>query len=69
MHNDNDDNHKDNNNDSNNNNDDDHHAKAVLARNFPAGWVAPAVLDKLPQRVQSLLQRIGPFLLLVVWLL
>ncbi|CAE8728983.1 unnamed protein product, partial [Polarella glacialis] len=33
---------------------------AVLARNFPASWVAPAALEVLPQKVQSLLQRLGP---------
>mmetsp|Transcript_11248 Transcript_11248/g.39888 ORF Transcript_11248/g.39888 Transcript_11248/m.39888 type:complete len:884 (+) Transcript_11248:92-2743(+) len=34
--------------------------RAVVARNFPQAWVAPAALGSLPQKVQSLLQRIGP---------
>lgn len=34
--------------------------RAVVARNFPAAWVAPQNLNTLPQKVQSLLQRIGP---------
>ncbi|CAE7253563.1 unnamed protein product [Symbiodinium necroappetens] len=34
--------------------------KAVLAQNFPASWVVPAALEVLPQKVQSLLQRLGP---------
>jgi len=34
-------------------------ARAVVARNFPAAWVAPAALAALPQKVSSLLQRIG----------
>eukprot|EP00930_Biecheleria_cincta_P002468 TRINITY_DN103484_c0_g1_i1.p1 TRINITY_DN103484_c0_g1~~TRINITY_DN103484_c0_g1_i1.p1 ORF type:complete len:849 (+),score=177.61 TRINITY_DN103484_c0_g1_i1:40-2586(+) len=33
---------------------------AVLAQNFPASWVAPEALEVLPQKVQSLLQRLGP---------
>jgi len=33
--------------------------RAVVARNFPATWVAPAALAGLPAKVQSLLQRIG----------
>lgn len=33
---------------------------AVLAQNFPASWVAPSALEVLPQKVQSLLQRLGP---------
>mmetsp|Transcript_89318 Transcript_89318/g.251430 ORF Transcript_89318/g.251430 Transcript_89318/m.251430 type:complete len:921 (+) Transcript_89318:103-2865(+) len=32
---------------------------AVIAKNFPAAWVAPAALSSLPSKVQSLLQRIG----------
>lgn len=34
--------------------------RAVVARNFPAAWVAPASLGSLPQKISSLLQRIGP---------
>ncbi|CAJ1457331.1 unnamed protein product [Effrenium voratum] len=34
--------------------------KAVIAQNFPAAWVAPSALEVLPQKVQSLLQRLGP---------
>ncbi|CAK9044343.1 CUGBP Elav-like family member 4 (CELF-4) (Bruno-like protein 4) (CUG-BP- and ETR-3-like factor 4) (RNA-binding protein BRUNOL-4), partial [Durusdinium trenchii] len=34
--------------------------KAVVAQNFPASWVAAAALEVLPQKVQSLLQRLGP---------
>jgi hypothetical protein len=34
--------------------------RAVVARNFPGAWVAPPNLKSLPQKVQSLLQRIGP---------
>lgn len=33
--------------------------RAVIARHFPAAWVAPAALAGLPSKVQSLLQRIG----------
>eukprot|EP00931_Biecheleriopsis_adriatica_P101542 TRINITY_DN76659_c0_g1_i1.p1 TRINITY_DN76659_c0_g1~~TRINITY_DN76659_c0_g1_i1.p1 ORF type:complete len:867 (+),score=206.10 TRINITY_DN76659_c0_g1_i1:70-2601(+) len=33
---------------------------SVIAQNFPASWVAPAALEVLPQKVQSLLQRLGP---------
>jgi len=33
--------------------------RAVVARNFPVAWVAPAALSGLPQKVQQLLQRIG----------
>lgn len=33
--------------------------RAVTARNFPAAWVAASALAGLPQKVQSLLQRIG----------
>ena len=33
---------------------------AVVAQNFPASWVAAAALEVLPQKVQSLLQRLGP---------
>merc|ERR1719419_243201 len=34
-------------------------ARAVVARNFPAAWVAPAALGSLPQKISFLLQRIG----------
>jgi len=34
-------------------------ARAVVARNFPAAWVAPSALGSLPQKISSLLQRIG----------
>lgn len=34
-------------------------ARAVVARNFPAAWVAPSALGTLPQKISSLLQRIG----------
>eukprot|EP00933_Yihiella_yeosuensis_P071556 TRINITY_DN79764_c0_g1_i1.p1 TRINITY_DN79764_c0_g1~~TRINITY_DN79764_c0_g1_i1.p1 ORF type:complete len:876 (+),score=232.78 TRINITY_DN79764_c0_g1_i1:66-2693(+) len=35
-------------------------SSAVIARNFPASWVAESALKVLPQKVQSLLQRLGP---------
>ena len=34
--------------------------RAVFARNFPASWVTPEALEGLPQKVENLLQRIGP---------
>mmetsp|Transcript_70625 Transcript_70625/g.169232 ORF Transcript_70625/g.169232 Transcript_70625/m.169232 type:complete len:925 (-) Transcript_70625:192-2966(-) len=33
--------------------------RAVRARNFPAAWIAPTALVRLPQMVEKLLQRIG----------
>jgi len=33
--------------------------RCVIARHFPAAWVAPAALGNLPNKVQLLLQRIG----------